>query len=439
MRIPDRSLITTAFLLLFSNLIQAQPEVQAEKLMTALKEENPENASVLVQNVNDVNYRDENNMSLLIVASYRGYIDVCKALINKGANINLQADNGATALIMASLGGHTELAKLLLDNGANSGLKSGEGKTAYDYANNMDIKTLLITFYSPLTTPDQSNIGTRTDKKKQKAQGLSDNGHDILLLLSAAGKGDTETVKNLIETGYTIDERSKEGFTALMIASNNKQYDMVSYLLTLGASPNAITPVNDKEEATVSTFGWIGICKDEDTFSGLTPLFLAAKAGASDIVQLLLNKGADINSTTGGGASALYIACQSGNVEVVKVLLESKAKPDLLTDFGWSPLFVAAYKGYSDIVKLLLEAGANVNAPGKMLMIKTAVKDISEPMSENVEQVTALYIAALAGRADIVNLLLLNGANPNLKTNTGKTPLDAAIYIENDTVIKLLR
>ena len=419
--------------------MQAQPEAQAEKLMAALKEDNPENALALVQNVNDVNYRDENNMSLLIVGSYRDYIDVCKTLINKGANINLQANNGATALIMASLGGHTELAKLLLDKGASSGLKSGEGKTAYDYAKNMDIKTLLITYYSPVTTPDQSNSGTRTGNKKQKVQGLSNNGHDILLLLSAAGKGDVEAVKNLIEKGYIIDEKSKEGFTALMIASSNKQYDMASYLLTLGASPNAITPINDKEEANVNTFGWIGMCKDEDTFSGLTPLFLAAKAGASDIILLLLSKGADINSTTGGGASALYIACQAGNIEAVKVLLESKANLDILTDFGWSPLFVAAYKGYSDIVMLLLEAGANVNALGKMIMVKTEVKDISESMAENVEQITALYIAALAGRADIVKLLLSNGANPNLKTSVGKTPLDAAIYIKNDTVVKLLR
>jgi len=79
----------------------------------------------------------------IMSASFNGYIEIIKLLLEKEIKINLLTKDGWSALILASLNGKTEAVKLLLDKGANPDLKSNEGKTAYDYAKNDDIKTLL--------------------------------------------------------------------------------------------------------------------------------------------------------------------------------------------------------------------------------------------------------------------------------------------------------
>jgi ankyrin repeat protein len=171
--------LITAFLLLCITGIQAQTGTQAEKLMKALKAKDLANALVTAQNIDSVNYRDNSGRSLLMCASENGYTEVCKILLNKGANLDLQASNGVTALNLASQNGHKEVVKLLLEKGAkmdlqakigvtalimaaqegyiqivkfllekgaNPNLKDNTGKTAYDYAKNNEIKTLLTNY-----------------------------------------------------------------------------------------------------------------------------------------------------------------------------------------------------------------------------------------------------------------------------------------------------
>ena len=434
MKTLDKISAITIFLLLSNLGILAQTDPVAEKLLDALKGEKYEEALLLVQNVNNANYRDATNVSLLTFAAYHGYSDICDILINKGANIDFQTTDGKTPLMMASFAGHSDLVSLLLEKGADPSVKSQEGKTAYDYAKNIDTRAFLIKYYIPKTRPNETSNPVRPKSKKQISQIGTKNDHDVLLLLKASSNGDLEQVRNLLESGYNIDERSQDGLTPLMMACISGQFEVASYLLSLGASLNSRTPIDSQDESAASTFGYYGIFKDEDTFFGITPLFLASKTGASDIVQLLLQKGADVNSITRGGASAIYIACQMGNSEVVKLLLDSKADPNLLTDFGWSPLFVAAYKGHLNTVQLLLDAGVDENFPGKTTLIKTTIKSIGESTLERVEQVTALDIASLAGNYDIVELLLRYGADPTLKDSKVKTAYDYA----GDTDIKSL-
>jgi ankyrin repeat protein len=247
-------------------------------------------------------------------------------------------------------------------------------------------------------------------------------------LVTAAGNGDLTAVKKLLQEEGKIDEVGTQGVNALMMACLKKQTEVAKFLLDSGASADAVAPVGDGEDTQVTTFGYVAVCKDERTTRGATPLFLAALSGASDIVQMLLEKGVAVDATTANGATPLYIACQMGNKDVVKILLAAKAKTDISTK-------------YVDSAQLLLYAGADVNAKGTMLMIPKKVEGIGPGgiSMSLIENISALYIAAMANNADIVKLLLTKGADASTKTSAGETASDAATFVQNDAIVQLLQ
>ena len=119
-----------------------------------------------------------------------------------------------------------------------------------------------------------------------------------------------------------------------------------------------------------------------------------------------------------------------------------------------APLVIAAYKGYTDIVKLLLEAGADVTAvdPGmKATALHAAAYagraeaaklligyqiDIDKQGPYN--GYTALHDAIWQSNVETVEVLLNAGANLNLKSNSGQTPLDFAKARKNERIIALI-
>lgn len=85
----------------------------------------------------------------------------------------------------------------------------------------------------------------------------------------------------------------------------------------------------------------------------------AARKGDVAAVKAFLDKGVDVNTKTRYGATALSYACDKGHTEVVRLLLERGADPDVKdTFYGATPMGWAAPKGYTEIVKLLIEKGS---------------------------------------------------------------------------------
>jgi uncharacterized protein len=78
--------------------------------------------------------RDAHGMTALMVAAFKGNLELAKLLIEKGAKVNAKSDSGMTALIGAAAGGHKELVQLLLAKGADPDAKEEHGLTAYEVA-----------------------------------------------------------------------------------------------------------------------------------------------------------------------------------------------------------------------------------------------------------------------------------------------------------------
>lgn len=316
-----------------------------EKLMNALFSNDHENALILVQNVNDVNYTDKNkNVSLLRLASENGYLDVCEILIDNEANVDLQTRDNGTALMSASLLGHTEVVKLLLDAGANVHLKAIYGLTALYTASQRGHTEIV-----KLLVEKGAEVDLRGDDGATAISTASENGH-------------VEVVKLLLSKGANVDFKNKYGNTALILAAKNGYTEVGKLLLESGAKFD----LQSGEERTAlfyaSQIGNTEMVKhllDKGASQLENAFIIASEKGHTEVVKLLLDAGALVDIQVSDGLSPLYLAALKGNTEIVKLLLDEEANVDICRNNGASPLIAASSEGHVDVVKLLLEKGAN--------------------------------------------------------------------------------
>jgi uncharacterized protein len=119
--------------------------------------------------------------------------------------------------------------------------------------------------------------------------------------------------------------------------------------------------------------------------------------------------------------TALAIAAFGGKKDIVEALLKSGADPNVFDEMGVAPIIGAARQNKGEVIELLIKNKANVNIKKK----------------ETDE--TALHYAAEYNSDAAAKILLANGADKTAKTSSGKTPLDVAKDKKSDKVIELLK
>lgn len=180
----------------------------------------------------------------------------------------------------------------------------------------------------------------------------------------------------------------------------------------------------------------------------LSPLMNAAAHNDLDRIRRLLAQGADVKQRTRQGETALYEAIDrhplsKDNLPTVDALLKAGADPNEIEIFGLNALEVSLTRDYGnpEVTLLLLRSGASVPSTcgqeyplvtaatqGSNLEVMRALIASKAPVNcQDANGMTALHWAALNGQADRVELLLQNGADPNLRNNAGWTPLNYAM------------
>jgi ankyrin repeat protein len=174
----------------------------------------------------------------------------------------------------------------------------------------------------------------------------------------------------------------------------------------LGRSPSPVADaVRDGERETVRSLLKDGADVNAAQGDGMTALHWSALANDVSTADMLLVAGANWKATTRLGANTpLILASRSGHAEMVETLLNAGADANQGTSTGTTPLMLAAASGSADAVRMLLARKADVNA------------------RESLRGETALMFAAASNRAAVAELLLSNGADPALTTKTVDAP-----------------
>ena len=158
---------------------------------------------------------------------------------------------------------------------------------------------------------------------------------------------------------------------------------------------------------------------DRDPLQDMQALHTAVMKGRSDIVSLLLDRGADINRAGGEYGTALVVGAYQGRVQIVSLLIDRGADINIVGGKFGTALAAAAYGESMDIVSLLLDRGASINAVGG-------------------KYGTALATAAFKGTPQIVELLLDRGADVNAIGGDYGTALGMAAFRGRTAMVSLL-
>lgn len=171
------------------------------------------------------------------------------------------------------------------------------------------------------------------------------------------------------------------------------------------------------------------------------PLIESAWEGYEDIVDLLIKMECDINETDRFGRSALFVACHLGKTNVAELLLKNGSSHSLCDAKGASPLHASCRGGYSNIVQYLLENGADMsardtNGNSPLLVASEAghtiiVEKLLQKANQNNKDIfqhdnlnrSALFLASINGRKEVVDLLLKHNAVLDECDINGLTPL----------------
>jgi len=181
------------------------------------------------------------------------------------------------------------------------------------------------------------------------------------------------------------------------------------------------------------------------------------KRGESHDIQkikyILSSGNINLNYVHTSGSNLLHVASQGGNKETVELLLAKGANIDSQhVHNGWTSLHYASFLGFNDLIQLLLDKGADINM--KCVTSKSALHIASYQGNTEVVQLlldnglslneqdslgkTALHEACSSGKLETIKFLLFNGGDYRIQDQNGKTPLDVLhdnLRSEVDSVI----
>ena len=402
----------------------------------------------------DINALLARDTTPLYLAAQRGFTEVVAELLRLGAALdfvmprgetstavisegqgegfypvkNTEVGNGATVLHAAVENGHLETTRTLLTAGATQSA-SMEGATPLVIALQYRHPAIaLLLLQDGWTDPHMD------------AQVPSDGSSALLV---AVMYNYLDVVKRLLERGADPDIATPRGMTPLLQAASRGQEEIVSLLLEARASPPSLhSAVGSGSERLVRRLVKERRTMLEEREGGLTALHLAVKGGRPGLVALLLEAGGEVGATVEGtGATALHLAALNGRLEVVRLLLArggevgSRAGDSL---HRATPIYLAAQNGHAKVVQELVASGAEVNArlwkidatplfaaadQGHLTTVEMLLKLGTSVYARNWNGVTALGVAAVAGRVEVVARLLEAGAKVDSRDQEGNSVL----------------
>lgn len=293
----------------------------------------------------------DNGTDALTLAAYGGQLEALKWLAEhsespKVALTHTRRQYGRAPIHWAAQMGHSEIVQYLIEQGANIDEIDGERYSVLDsaaWSGNPDVVKVVL---NRVADPGRRGPGGNTP------------------LQLAIGNGKWDNVRSLLDNApaekLQVNNASDDGWTALgaAIAREVIDFDVVRRLLAAGADPN---PKADKGKGP--------------------PLALATMCSHKSVVDLLIEKQADVNLPELSGRTALHHAVMRGQRDILKSLLACSAiEVDVSDSKGMTPLFHAALAGEELMVTTLLDKGAKAdrNLGGGLFILEAAFQGANE-------------------------------------------------------------
>jgi ankyrin repeat protein len=345
-------------------------------LLMAVEENDLPEADSLIRLGANVNARGPIAMTPLMVAAGRGYIQMVDKLLAAGGDVYaLDSSMGASALHFAAEGGVTDVARLLLDAGAFINLQSATvGLTPLinavwskqvpmvrfllERGASIDVKTHLggatawdfigddVLWTAGFTNPEKETWGRQIRELLEQQRTKDQTVLTSQKLMAAVQGGDVAAVETLIAEGVDVNEKSpvlvngNDGQTPLLVACFLGHTEIVQALLDAGANPRI-----------------------NDYLLKATPVHKAAYAGRpGPLLALREHGGAEINAQGPyNGYTAMHDAVWHGHPDCLEVILDwPNARFDLRGFDGRTPEELASDLGYDDMAKMIRDKLASL-------------------------------------------------------------------------------
>ena len=369
----------------------------------------------------DANTTAPGGETVLMTASRTGNVDAVTALVRAGADVNARDSvRGQTALMWAAAEGHATVIQTLVVAGADITARSRR----------------------PGATPATASVASRTPPTQAAASRpmpdffTRSNGGPLNTpmvvdsmspLMFAVRAGRLAAVRALLDNGANVNETTSNGLSVLVLATINAHYELAAFLLDRGADPKAAgqgwtalhqvvtTPrfsygrfphppqtgrVSPLDLATkliergADVDARMSVPTMGDGYRtrlnrlGATPLLLAAKGAYPEMMQLLLEHGADLHAKTAEGTTALMLASgvaifnegddagtEAETLQAVKLLVERGADVNRIDDNGETAVHGAAYRGHNSVVQYLADQRARLDVKNRIGWTPVTIAD----------------------------------------------------------------
>jgi len=342
----------------------------------------------------------EDGETVLMTAARAGNAAVVRLLLDRGADVNAREKyKGQTALMWAAAERHSDVVKLLLDRGADWKVRSFDRET----------KIPKLSAASSITPIPRGGFPA---------------------LAFAAREGDIESARVMLDKGVDINYGDVDNTTALVVSIMNKQYTFAKFLIDRGADVNIAgsygrTPLYAIVDMRNEDYSALPNRKTEDPLPTL------------DILRALIDRHVNLNATLTGflpgrsgmdfgdttlgeGTTPLMRAARAGDTAAIRLLLGAGADAKLTTKDGNTAFMFAAGVGYRD-------KNTRGSEKDALESVKIFVDGGADVRQRNSRDETALHGAADRGADAIVQYLVDRGAELNVKSKQGFTPLDVAM------------
>ena len=422
-------------------------------LLWMVRVDDVETARILVKAGADVKLANRHGVTPLALAASNGSAAMLKVLLDAGADANAPDPAGETPLMLAARVGKLDAVRVLLEGGATLDAKDAQFeqtplmvavrenhpqvvKLLVELGANVNARTRLgITppFILPNSVPGFGHgVGIVRGGSPDRGRRAPTPG-SMSPLQYAARDGRLETVKILLAAGADINQVEANDITPLITAITNNHPDVATYLIEQGADIKKVDWYGRTALfAAVET-------RNMDVDNGPPFENSIDRAPYIPLIQLLLDKGADVNArtkeqlpirqqflrTTGTlewvdftGMTPFIYAARAGDLTVMRMLLKAGADPKIETYGGTNALMAAA--GVNWVFDQTFWEGEKANLEAVQLCLELGLTDVNK---QNSMGVTALMGAANRGSDDIIRFLVAKGARLDVKDAEGRTAM----------------